>query len=72
MDKLHFLASLMDENPLVTFADSPDNKVHSMGEICLAIVEHIAKNPSPEHAIVAEQLYVRLSMIDSHLDPFFT
>lgn len=67
MDRLHLLAALMDEQKDIVFKNGAKA---SPKDIYIFVFEKLAKEPTPEHAIAAEQFYVRLKMIDDHLKSF--
>lgn len=58
-DRLHLLASLMDEEPAMHFQDGK----YSMRQFHLAVIQTFIDNPSQQNAIAAEQMYLRLNAI---------
>ncbi len=58
-DRIHMIAALFDEEACVKFIDGQ----HSMKEIYLSVIDLLIRDPLPEQAIAAEQLYARLLLI---------
>ena len=59
MDRLHLLAALMDTTENIQLTDG----VTSPSKIYEAVFDKLAAEPVLEHAIAAEQFYVKLNMI---------
>lgn len=67
-DRIHLLAALRDRTPLTAFPLKGGQVVH-IGEIMMALVEHISKKGvSVENAIAAEQLYIRITHLADQLN----